>query len=332
MKEKVHETKHPWLVGAVMAAIGITYLVLLGQSGFQEPAQSFEYNSEQYRELDNIETNYDEVAQLDPKLTEPRAMTIAPDGRLFVAGENEVAVFKNDAEVSRFPIAGQAKCMDVSEDGAVYVGYNGHVAVYDQQGTMTAEWPALAGQPYITAVASTEEFVYVGDAGNKVVVQYDHDGNILREIGRKDEDEDIPGIEVPSPYLDLGVNQEGHLWVVNPGLLGFERYRSDGSLVTSWYRATLQLEGFSGCCNPTQMAFAPDGTLVTAEKGLVRIKTYDVTDGEYQELVAGSKLFPREQSLRDIAVDQAGRILALDPRTDTVRIFQHKESTDGQRS
>ena len=332
MKEKVHETKHPWLVGAVMAGIGITYLVLLGQSGFQEPAESFEYNSEQFRELDNIETNYDEVAKLDPKMNEPRAMTIAPDGRLYIAGENEVAVFKDDDEVERFPIAGQAKCLDVSEDGSIYVGYNEYVAVYDPQGELAAEWSPLEGQPFITAVAATDDYVYVGDAGNKVVIQYDLDGNIQREIGRKNEEEDIPGIEVPSPYLDLAVNDEGHLWVVNPGLLGFERYRPDGSLVTSWYRATLKLEGFSGCCNPTQMAFAPDGTLVTAEKGLVRIKTYEVTLGEFQELVAGSKLFPREQSLRDIAVDQAGRILALDPRSDTVRIFQHKEKYDGQRS
>ena len=75
-----------------------------------------------------------------------------------------------------------------------------------------------------------------------------------------------------------------------------------------------------------------DGRLLTAEKGLVRVKLYDVTDGEYQELVAGSKLFPREQSLKDIAVDKQDRILLLDPRINAVRIFDEKENVDGQQS
>ena len=84
----------------------------------------------------------------------------------------------------------------------------------------------------------------------------------------------------------------------------------------------------SGCCNPTHVAFTQDGRLITAEKGLVRIKVYDVTDGEYQELVAGSSLFPREQSLRDIAVDARDRVLVIDPRTDAIRIFQLEETSD----
>ena len=123
-------------------------------------------------------------------------------------------------------------------------------------------------------------------------------------------------------------NDEGHLWVVNPGKLGLERYRPTGEIVTSWYHPNLQLEGFSGCCNPTQIDFAPDGRLITGEKGLVRVKAYEVTMGKFEELVAGSKLFPKEQSLRDLAVDARGRILLLDPRSDTVRVFVLNEDTE----
>jgi hypothetical protein len=313
-----------------MGGIAVTYFVLLGGSGFPEPGANIQYDSASYRDLDNIETGYNETGKLDPKLSSPQAMSATEEGLLYVAGENEVAVFgKDDTEVARFAINGKPKCMTVTEDGELYLGFSDHVEVLDIKGKVISVWDTLEPHPYITSIAVLDDDVFVADAGNKVVMQYDRQGNFIREIGKKNVEEDIPGIEVPSPYLDLAVNNEGSLWVVNPGLLGMERYRNDGSLVTSWYRATLQLEGFSGCCNPTHVAFTNDGKLVTAEKGLVRVKVYDVTDGEYQELVAGSKMFPREQSLKDVAVDKNNRILLLDPRTDTIRIFEEKDENHG---
>lgn len=313
--------------------IAITYFLLLSQSGFQEPGENLQYDVASYRDLDNVETAYEETGLLDPKLESPQAMCVAEDGRIFIAGDGEVAVFgKNDVELARFAISGRPKCMTVTPDNRLYIGFPEHVEVLDTQGTVQSVWETLENQPYITSIAVLEDDVFVADAGNKVVLRYDKRGTLMGEIGKKNLDEDIPGIEVPSPYLDLAVNNEGNLWVVNPGLLGMERYRNDGSIVTSWYRATLQLEGFSGCCNPTHIAFTSDGRLITAEKGLVRVKVYDVTDGEYQELVAGSKLFPREQSLKDIAVDTNDRILLLDPRNNAVRIFEEKESYNAKRS
>ena len=197
-------------------------------------------------------------------------------------------------------------------------------------GTISARWEKLDARAYITSIAVLDEDVFVADAGNRVVLRYDREGALQGRIGEKNEDVDIPGIEVPSPYLDLAINADGDLWVVNPGRLGLERYRPDGSIVTSWYRPNLRLEGFSGCCNPTHIAFDSAGRLVTAEKGLVRVKKYEVTLGEYEELVAGSKNFPREQSLRDLVVDARDRILLLDPRSDTIRIFEQKDDNHGQ--
>ncbi|MFP6581625.1 MAG: hypothetical protein VCD00_03625 [Candidatus Hydrogenedentota bacterium] len=333
MKETVRKVNHPVIVGAVMLAIAIAYFALLGQSGFQEPSAGIQYDVATYRDIDNVDTRFEEVGQLDPKMESPQTMAVSEDGRIFIAGENELVVFgDNDTEIDRFPISGKAKCMTVTPKNEIFIGFDDHVEVLAIDGTVKAVWDVIEPFPYITSIAVLDENVFVAAAGNKVVMQYDLDGNLIREIGKKNEDEDIPGIEVPSPYLDLAVNDEGDLWVVNPGLLGMERYRNDGSIVTSWYRATLQLEGFSGCCNPTHVAFMNDGRLVTAEKGLVRVKLYDVTDGEYQELVAGSKLFPREQSLKDIAVDKQDRILLLDPRINAVRIFDEKEKVDGQQS
>ena len=63
MKESVRTSKHPWIVGIIMGAIAVTYFMLLGESGFQEPAPIFQYQIASYRDVDNVETasSYDRV-------------------------------------------------------------------------------------------------------------------------------------------------------------------------------------------------------------------------------------------------------------------------------
>ena len=328
MKEPVRHTKHPWIVGIAVAAIAVAYFVLLSRNDFPEPGANIEYDVEQYAALDRVPTRFSEVDGIDPDFENLRALSITPDG-MYVAGEDVIAVFDNkDTETARFTIDGTPNCLAVAPDGALFVGMPTRVQVLNADGTVQASWDDFSERSYLTSIAVNGDDVYIADAGTRVVYRYTRDGERLETIGAKNDDRDIPGIEVPSPYLDLAVNDEGHLWVVNPGKLGMERYRENGEIVTSWYRPDLRLEGFSGCCNPTHVAFSQDGRLITAEKGLVRIKVYDVTDGEYQELVAGSSLFPREQSLRDIAVDARDRVLVIDPRTDSIRIFELEETRD----
>jgi len=330
VKESVRTSKHPWLVGIVMVAIGGAYFALLGQSGFQEPAASVKYDVQSYRDVDKVETTYDETGEIDPGMASPHALSVGVDGKIYVGGENEIVVFgSGDRELNRFAIEGRPECMAVAENGFILVGYSDHVEVLNAQGSVESVWDSPGTRPSLTSIAVYEGDVYVGDGGNKVVWHYDMEGRLLGEIGKKNEAEDIPGIQAPSAHVDLAINDEGDLWIVNPGMGGLERYRSDGSIVTSWYRQNLTLEGFSGCCNPTHVAFRGDGKLITAEKGLVRVKVWDVTHGDYEDLVAGTKVFPREQSLWDIVVDTRDRILALDPRSDTIRIFEEKESSDG---
>ena len=123
--------------------------------------------------------------------------------------------------------------------------------------------------------------------------------------------------------------------MTNPGRHGLERYRSNGDLVTSWYRPSMQVEGFCGCCNPTHIAFRADGSLVTCEKGLVRVKLYDAM-WTFDALVTEPGMFtdsPDElvsykghTPVQDIAVDERNRILVLDSALGVVRIFEEKES------
>lgn len=326
MNESVRQTDRPWLVGAAVLVIVVTYFVLLGSSTNPEPGSNLEYNLEAFADLDKGETRFEEKGQIVPSVPNPRAMAVGP-GKLYVAGQDAVAVYgENDQEIARFAVEGTANCIAAASDGALFLGMPKKVCVLDANGKVEAEWGDFTARSYITSIASYGTDVYVADAGKRVVYRFDRNGTLQARIGEKDVARDVPGLEVPSPYLDLAVNGEGDLWVVNPGKLGLEQYRKDGSIVTSWYRPSLKLDGFPGCCNPTHIAFNGKGELVTCEKGLVRIKTFDVTSGEFDGLVAGSRLFPREQSLRDLAVDSRDRVLVLDPQAKSIRIFVLKEN------
>ena len=59
--------------------------------------------------------------------------------------------------------------------------------------------------------------MFVADAGRRIVVRYDLEGNFVNEIGRKDEKRNIDGFVIPSPYFDIAVAKDGLLRVVNPG-------------------------------------------------------------------------------------------------------------------
>lgn len=50
-------------------------------------------------------------------------------------------------------------------------------------------------------------------------------------------------------------------------------------------------EGFSGCCNPMNVAFGDDGSVYTAESGIGRIKRFSA-DGSFIELVGQVELVP----------------------------------------
>ncbi len=328
MKESVRETKHPWLAGIAIAAIAGAYFFFLGTSSYREPGANLQYDITQYTEIDDIETRWEELDEIPLDLDSPRGMAVQGD-RLLVAGTNAIAVLDaHHNEIERYAFEGEPNCLAIAPDGTMFVGMPNEVQVLNADGSAGSRWTDFADRSYLTSIAATDKNVFIADAGKHVVYRYNWDGERKVEIGRRNDDLDVPGIEVPSPYLDLAVNDEGHLWIVNPGKLGLERYRPNGDIVTSWYHPTLELHGFSGCCNPTQITFDKSGNLVTSEKGLVRLKKYEVTAGDFQELVMGHKTFPKEQSVRDIAVDAEDRILVLDPRTDTIRVFGMKESAD----
>ena len=123
----------------------------------------------------------------------------------------------------------------------------------------------------------------------------------------------------------------------NPGESRIEAYTVAGDLEFYWGELGNHIEGFCGCCNPVNIAMLPDGGYVTAEKGLIRVKTYNA-DGTFRCVVAGpddlieggaKHIFESVEDARasgfDVTVDAEGRIYVLDTIENIIRTFAPTE-------
>jgi hypothetical protein len=86
----------------------------------------------------------------------------------------------------------------------------------------------------------------------------------------------------------------------------------------------MAVDGFCGCCNPSHFAFLSDGSFVTSEKGIERVKVYSPR-GVFQYIVAPPDAFIEGTRGLDLAVDSKDRIIVLDPEKKLIRIFVKKK-------
>jgi hypothetical protein len=311
-----------------------------GEQGNKLP-ERFDYNLEQYAKVDPALIGYDEMATIKLDMAEPRAVAVAPDDSIFVAGDKAITIFNAGGKpLKTIKLEQEPRCLAVAKGekastSRLYVGMKDHVEVYDADGQRKAVWPTPGKRSVLTSIAVGDEDVFAADAGSLVVWHYDRNGKVLGQIGKRDPSRNIPGFVVPSPYFDLAIAPDGLLRVANPGIHQIEAFTFDGHLEGSWGTTGMGIKAFCGCCNPSNIAILSDGRIVTAEKGLPRVKVYS-SSGKFECVVVGpSVLAPNPSMLTegcgadtlhpvDLAVDSRDRILVLDPAARCVRIFVHR--------
>jgi len=324
------------LIGVLVAAavvIGIVAVLKLDVVGNKGSGLSDEFKYD-ISELAHIDPNlimYEESAEpIDTGFESAKTIAVDEKGAIYVGGDNSIRVFTRNGRLqNEINLDQPPGCIVVSSDGLIFAGLSDHVEVYDAQGRPVANWQSLGTDAILTSIVVSETDVFVADAGNRVVVRYDRDGNIVGRIGRKDPERNVPGFVIPSGYFDLALAGDGLLRAVNPGRLRVDAYTFDGYYEFSWGKATVNVEGFCGCCNPVNIAVLPDGGFVTCEKG----KTYD-SQGEFEGVVAAPVQLIREGDVRvcdlpeecqsggfDVAVDGSARIYVLDTIKNIVRTF-----------
>jgi hypothetical protein len=294
----------------------------------------FKYDLSEFTKTDPNLIKYKESSKIKIGLQKVFAIAIDSKDRIYIAGDKSIRLFDDKGSIlSEIKLSDSATCLTIADNGNIYVGMKEHVEIYDQQGKSISKWNSLGQSAFITSIAVHGDDVFVADASGRVVQRYNSSGKFINSIGKRNPDKGISGFIIPSPYFDLAVASDGLLRVVNPGTHKIEAYNLDGDPQFSWGDTSVDIKGFSGCCNPVNFSILPDGRFVTCEKGIPRVKIYSAK-GIFESVVAGAENFAKTVGIYnpalggddatkalDVAVDSKGLVFILDPVEKTIRIF-----------
>jgi sugar lactone lactonase YvrE len=247
-----------------------------------------------------------------------RAIVLDRDGRLYAAGDSAVKVYAPDgAPVRGWKTARPAHAVAIAGDGSVYVGEPGQVEIFDASGKLTDTWSDAERLGLVTAIGFVEDSVLLADARARCIRRYGKDGEFRHNIAK---DNRMKGFLIPNGIVDFSVDSAGVIHATNPGKHRVERYTLDDKLLGHiGHFDGLNPDGFSGCCNPTNVFVAADRVYVT-EKAEPRAKVFNFA-GELVDVIA-TEPFNLACKNMDIAVASRGRVYVVDTVKREVLVFE----------
>jgi hypothetical protein len=217
--------------------------------------------------------------RIETGLVGAAAMAALPDGRLALGLDRALAVLDEDGNVvRRLTVDEPVTAVATEGDDGLVVAGRASVQVLGPEGALREAWTPGDERSRITSVARSGVDLFVADAGRRTVSRYRGGDRVWT----------LDGFHVPSPYFDLAVAGD-RLWVAHTGKHRLEAYDFTGDLERHWGKASMQIDGFCGCCNPCHFVIRADGRFVTSEKGLHRVKVCG-SDGRVESLVANAEL------------------------------------------
>ena len=265
---------------------------------------------------------YRETGSIDTGIPHPIVMALGNAGlygkgtqRIYAAGDGQLRVldlFSSPCPSDyTLPLQGTPTSMEEKEWGPeTVVGFADHVEVY-KGSILQGSWKSEGTHSYITSLQHTAGMQIEADAGSRVV-----------KLDFGNQHVTITGFDVPSPHFHAEIDPSAfhHIWVNNPGRHTMEDYDDKGRLLQKWGTASNSIAGFCGCCNPIGFTVLRNGDIVTAEKGIPRVKIYGPT-GVLLSVVAGPAQFSSPHAQPQVAVDKSGRILIFEPGSPKIRVF-----------
>ena len=301
----------------------VAAVILIGRDLFRQ-SPSFTttpccgYEEASMKKMDSTLIGYKRIKVLETGLKDLSGIAVRAN-RIFVCGTREVAVYDTNGDrTGGFPTDSAATCIAVNSN-TIFVGMGPSVTGFDLSGNIKVSLKSLKNKGYITSISSDNTYVYLADANNKRVLKFTTAGAFVMEIGQRDSLTGAPGFIVPSAYFDISSGGFDDLWIANPGRQEVENYTESGYMRSSWGKPSAEDNGFTGCCNPAHMALLPDGSFVTYEKGIDKIKVFDAA-GRFKCYVGGAGSFRgkpdfqlgKNNLVKDLATDTAGNIYVLD--------------------
>ncbi|MGD9126597.1 MAG: hypothetical protein PVH19_04385, partial [Planctomycetia bacterium] len=282
---------------------------------------------ERYRSVAPEKIGWKQVRQFPAGLEEPVAIAVDAKGDLYLAGKKSIRKLSPDGELVRtIELKFSPSCLTVDAKGTLFA------ASKDQVWKVAGE-KTVASRPIkdavLTGIAATEDHLFVADAGNRCVWQ------LKRPLTDKSEVKPFTKTPfvIPSPYFDLALGPDGLLRIVDPGRHRIKHYTQKGHHETplDWGRAGFKLDQFPTCCNPAHIGILSDGSVVTVEKKIPRVKVYTL-DGKLQSVVVDPKGLIGKRDFDttaarlvvDVAVGPNDVIYILDPLAKEVRGFEKR--------
>ena len=251
-----------------------------------------------------------------------RCLWVDRQDRLYAAGDSQIKMFDSDGLLRRrWGTSRPASAVAVADDGKVYAGEPGQVEIFDSGGKPAATWRDEGRLGEVTALGFFRDTVLAADATDRSIHRYDKSGKLLNHIGKGSR---VRGFLVPNGVLDFKVDESGVIHAANPGKHRVERYTCDGALLGHIGRFDGQdPSGFTGCCNPTNVAVGTSGRIYTSEKAGPRAKVL-AADGGLIAVIATSVFDPNCKNM-SIAVDSRGRVYVADTVKLAIFVFEPVE-------
>jgi len=234
------------------------------------------------------------------------------------------------------------RAVSVAPDGSIYVAdsRNHRILKYDADGTLVLTWgsfgdaragtaaPGTFNEPWGVAVGP-DGSVYVADTWNHRLQKFDANGQFLTLWGHEqyqpDNFETFDGFWGPRAVV---VDQAGRVFVADTGNKRIVVFDENGQGLSN-----IGGSGFEpGLLDePVGLAFGPDGTVYVADTWNQRVQAFkpDPSTGEYLFAQQWPVVGWYGQSLDNkpyLAVDAQGRVYATDPEGYRVLVF----NKDGQ--
>jgi sugar lactone lactonase YvrE len=245
-----------------------------------------------------------------------RGIAIGARGEIYAAGDSEIKAFAPDGRlIRRWPVARPPLSVAVARDRSVYAGELRQIEIFAPTGRLIRAWRDDKLLTRVTGLGFTGDCVLAGDSAGRAIRRFDAQGRFLNNIGK---DNRVNGLLIPNGVISFGVDAQGIIHAANPGKHRVERYTPEGKLLGHMGRFDgVDPAGFTGCCNPTNVAVG-DGIYVT-EKAGPRVKAYDFA-GNLRAVIAGGEFDPNCKNM-SIAVDGV-RVYVADTVKLTIHVFQ----------
>jgi len=264
-----------------------------------------------YKESKRIKLNHQGAAVVDYRA-----------GKLALGFEDQIQVIDTSGrEIFRKSIAKPSTAIFISPNNQIYLGCKTYLEIYDMKGVLVKSLAQIDSGAYITSIAMLENKIVVANAGGPEIILYNMDGLLETRFDGSGQESNEFGFVIPSPFFDVDVDPDGELWIANTGLQKIQNYTMDGKLRAFWGTSGYELQDFTGCCNPAHFLILSDGSFVTCEKGLVRIKVYRPS-GELDAFVAPPNSFANKSDPLDLTSDEHDNLYALDISQGMIRKFE----------